>query len=181
MPETTIALRCAVHPGRAATDRCPICARPRCDEDVAAYRAAGCAACFVEAKEERPRSTPQRVIGAGLAGVPVAVIGGWIYAQYVEVQTFSWLVPILIGAGASWACASGWQRGGGLFAPAIVIGVVAGLCGTAFGFRLYPHGPHDPLRPWHEVGLPYLCAIIGAVVWPFVLGPPRRPKPPATG
>jgi hypothetical protein len=109
----------------------------------------------------------------------VAVIGGWIYSQYVEVHIFAWAVPILIGVAGSWAAAVAWQRGGGWARPAIVIGAVAALCGTAFGFRLFPHGPHDPLHPWHEVGLPYLCTVAGAVLWPVVLGPPRKPKAPS--
>jgi hypothetical protein len=123
-----------------------------------------------------PRSTGQRVVAAGLAGIPVAVIGGWIYAQYVEVPTFSWLVPVLIGVAASTATTSAWQRGGGWSRPAVAIAVVASLCGTAFGFRLFPHGPHDPLHPWHLVGTPYICTVLGAVLWPLALGPPRKSK-----
>jgi hypothetical protein len=103
--------------------------------------------------------------------VPVAVIGGWIYSQYVEVHLFSWLVPALIGiAGAS---------PGSLFRRAArsnpaVIGAIAGLLGTAFGFRLFPHGPSNPLHPWHEVWFPYAASVIAAIAWPVVLGPPRR-------
>jgi hypothetical protein len=59
----------------------------------------------------------------------------------------------------------------------VAIGVLASLLGTALGFRLFPHGPHDPLHPFHEVGLPYLCAAIAAVLWPIVLGPPKRAAP----
>ena len=29
-------------------------------------------------------------------------------------------------------------------------------------------------RPWHVVGLPYICTAVAAIVWPIVLGPPRR-------
>jgi hypothetical protein len=177
VPETTPALRCAVHPARAARDLCPVCERPRCADDVMAYAANGCAACLEETVVERPRAFHERVIRSALTVVPVAVIGGWIYAQYVEVSTFSWLVPALIGVAGSSASTTFWQRGGGWSRPAVMIGLVTALCGTAFGFRLYPHGPHDPLHPWHVVGVPYICAVAGALIWPIALGPPRKPKP----
>jgi hypothetical protein len=126
--------------------------------------------------ERRPPPPVAGLLANALTIIPVAVIGGWIYSQYVEVHIFSWLVPALIGiAGSSPSSFIRWpqpQRN------AVMVGVVAGVLGTAFGFRLFPHGPHDPLHPWHEVGLPYLCAIVGAVLWPIILGPPRKPKPP---
>jgi hypothetical protein len=175
--DTIAGFRCAVHPGRVARDRCPNCGRLRCDDDVAEYRDRGCAACLLEvAARRRPRSAAERAISAALSGIPVAVIGGWIYSQYVEVHIFAWVVPTLIGVAGSWAAAVAWQRGGGWARPAVLIGAIAALCGTAFGFRLFPHGPHDPLHPLHEVGLPYLCTVAGAVLWPIVLGPPRPPK-----
>ncbi|HVV77599.1 MAG TPA: hypothetical protein VHC43_16385 [Mycobacteriales bacterium] len=178
MPETIAALRCAVHPGRAARDRCPSCDRPRCDDDATAYGDRGCGACQVESDERRPRSRSERLIAAGLAGIPVAVVGGWIYSQYVEVHIFSWLVPALIGVAGSSTCAYAWQRGGGLSRPAVAISAVAAVLGTAFGFRLFPHGPHNPLHPANEVTFPYVCAALGAVLWPIALGPPRKPKSP---
>lgn len=176
MPDTTVALRCAVHPSRVARDRCPNCDRPRCAEDALTHGAGGCAACVVEAVASQPRTFRERVIASGLTVVPVAVIGGWIYSQYVEVSTFSWLVPALIGVAGASASTTVWQRGGGWSRPAVMIGLVAAVCGTAFGFRLYPHGPHDPLHPWHIVGLPYICAVAGSLLWPIALGPPRKPK-----
>lgn len=179
MPDPITALRCAVHPGRAARDHCPVCARPRCEEDARGYGVRGCSACLVETDEGRSRTVIERMISAGLAGVPIAVIGGWIYSQYVEVHIFSWLVPTLIGVAGASSCVFAWQRGGGMYVPALVIGAVAAVLGTAFGFRLFPHGPHNPLHPWHLVAFPYVCAALGAVLWPVALGPPRKPKPVA--
>jgi hypothetical protein len=169
-------MRCAVHAGRAAHDRCPVCDRPRCDEDAVDYGERGCAACVAATTQRRPVSPLEATVAAGQAIVPVAAIGGWIYSQYVEVHIFSWLVPALIGiAGSS---AGIFRRQVSARRP-VVIGAVAGLLGTALGFRLFPHGPHDPLHPFNEVGLPYLCAVVAAAVWPLVLGPPRRPDRPA--
>jgi hypothetical protein len=125
----------------------------------------------------RPASPLESAITAGLAIVPVAGIGGWIYSQYVEVHVFSWLVPSLIGVAGSWAATALWQRTSSPSRQAVAIGVLASLLGTALGFRLFPHGPHDPLHPFHEVGLPYLCAAIAAILWPIVLGPPKRRAP----
>ncbi|HVY08911.1 MAG TPA: hypothetical protein VHB18_02045 [Mycobacteriales bacterium] len=175
MSEPVVILRCAVHSGRAAHDRCPRCGRPRCDVDVETYGTTGCAACRSAGDEARQAPPLLAPVAAGLTIVPVAGVGGWIYSQYVEVQVFSWLVPLLIGVAASWSATVLWHIFADTSRRAILIGIVAALCGTALGFRLYPHGPHDPLKPWHVVGLPYLCTVVAAIVWPIVLGPPRRP------
>ncbi len=177
MPDTIVALRCAVHPGRVARDRCARCERPRCADDAALYGEGGCAACHADALEAPAASALETFVAAAQVIVPVAVIGGWIYSQYVEVHIFSWLVPILIAVAGS-SPGSFLRRAQPRVNPPVV-GAIAGLLGTAFGFRLFPHGPHDPLHPWHEVGVPYLCAIAAAVLWPLVLGPPRKPKPVA--
>jgi MFS family permease len=122
------------------------------------------------------------LVSAAAPVVPVAAIGGWIYSQYVEVHVFSWLVPALIGVAGSSASSALAQRRAPSTARLtnrvpLLMGAIAAVLGTALGFRLFPHGPHDPLHPWHEVGLPYLAAAIAAVIWPLVLGPPRRAEP----
>jgi MFS family permease len=115
-------------------------------------------------------------VRAGLASFPVAFFGGWIATQYVDTHLFSLVVPGLIGLAATWLAGLASYRAGAAAAVVVVIGAVAGLLGTALGFRLYPHGPHDPLRPWSLVGAPYLCAVAGAALWPVVLRPPRRDR-----
>jgi MFS family permease len=122
------------------------------------------------------------LVSAAAPVVPVAAIGGWIYSQYVEVHVFSWLVPALIGVAGSSASSALAQRRTPSTARRtsrvpLLMGAIAAVLGTALGFRLFPHGPHNPLHPWNEVGLPYLAAAIAAVVWPLVLGPPRRAEP----
>lgn len=176
MSESPTVMRCAVHPSRAAHDQCPVCSRPRCDDDSLEYGGRGCAACLTPTSRKRIASPVEALLSGAQVIVPVAAIGGWIYSQYVEVHIFSWLVPALIGiAGASFGA---WRRRAPFLRQPALVGAVAGLLGTAFGFRLFPHGPHDPLHPWHEVGFPYLCAVVAALVWPLVLGPPRRSAEP---
>jgi hypothetical protein len=165
--------RCAVHPGRPAHDSCPRCGRHRCAADASDFGERGCPACAEVRRTTRAWTHPNSAIAAGLAGVPVVLIGGWIASQYVDVHIFSLLVPALIGVAGTSAATSAWRAPGRSW-PAVGIGALAGVLGTALGFRLYPHGPHDPLRPWRQVALPYLCAAVAAVVWPFILGPPRR-------
>jgi uncharacterized membrane protein YfcA len=175
-------MRCAVHFGRAAHDECPVCGRPRCGEDVREFGERGCAACAESQIQTRVAAPLAAVVLAVAPVVPVAAIGGWIYSQYVEVHIFSWLVPALLGIAGSSASSALSQRRARTTrrrvrrAP-ILMGAIAAVLGTALGFRLFPHGPHDPLHPWHEVGLPYFAAAIAAIVWPLVLGPPRRPDP----
>jgi hypothetical protein len=170
--ESLAVTRCAVHFGRAAHDRCPVCSRPRCDDDALEYGERGCAACLAASNRRRALTPLESLLSGAQVIVPVAVVGGWIYSQYVEVHVFSWLVPALIGiAGASFGA---WRRRAPYLRQPAVVGAVTALLGTAFGFRLFPHGPHDPLHPWHEVGFPYLCAVVAAALWPLVLGPPRR-------
>jgi uncharacterized membrane protein YfcA len=88
------------------------------------------------------------------------------------------LVPALIAVAGSSTGFVGRQQES-RWRP-MLVGAMAGLLGTALGFRLYPHGPHDPLHPWHEVGLPYISVVVAAALWPLVLGPPRRPEQAAT-
>jgi MFS family permease len=175
-------MRCAVHSGRAAHDECPVCGRARCDEDVREFGERGCAACVVNQAPVRLVSPIAAVVLAAAPVVPIAAIGGWIYSQYVEVHIFSWLVPGLIGVAGSSASSALSQRRSTptrrrVSRIPILMGAVAALLGTALGFRLFPHGPHNPLHPWHEVGLPYIAAAVAALAWPLVLGPPRRADP----
>ncbi|HVW80055.1 MAG TPA: hypothetical protein VHB69_03830 [Mycobacteriales bacterium] len=174
-------MRCAVHVGRAAHDHCPVCGRPRCDDDAADYRDRGCAACVVNRVAARPVPRAARLVAAGVPVVPIAAVGGWIYSQYVEVHIFSWLVPALLGVAGSSVAGALLHRVAAIRQRIdrlpLLAGAIAAVLGTALGFRLFPHGPHDPLHPWHEVGLPYICAVVAAIVWPLILGPPRRTQP----
>lgn len=165
--------RCAVHPGRTRYDDCPTCGRARCVDDARRFGDRGCNACISESTAVRA-SAFDLVVRAGLAAMPVALVGGWIAAEYVEVHLFSWLFPMLVGLAATAVAGLASYRRGLDTVPVTIIGAVAGLLGTALGFRLYPHGPDDPLTPWSEVWFPYLCSVIGAGLWSVLLRPANR-------
>lgn len=168
------ASRCAVHPGRLAVDRCRRCGRLRCAPDAQAYADRGCRGCLRRGDRRRVRRF-EATVRAGLAGIFVALIGGAITTQYVDDHLFSLIVPGLIGAAASWAGSAAIGRHSRNLPIVAVVASLAGLVGTALGFRLVPGG-QSPLHPDWEVGPPYLCTVIGAVVWTLIWNP--RPRSP---
>jgi len=174
------AIRCALHPARLAVDSCPRCARPRCGADAAEYGGRGCVACLNPAPVAPPAPYAERVVRAGLAAFVVALIGGWIATQYVDVQFFSEVAPGLVGLATAWAAsaAAGGPADVRLRRATLLIAAVAGLLGAGLAFRLESAGGQDPLGSWHEVGPPYVAALVGTLAWPIVFAPPAR-KPRA--
>lgn len=179
--------RCARHPGRVAVDRCPVCDRARCADDATDYAGAGCPVCSSERqRERRPESTGELLIKAGLAALPAVFIGGDIAKEYVGVHIWSLLVPGVIGVAACWAPLAVLHRsgrtGGELRRLTRVVsglGACGGLLATALGFRLWPGGPPEILRPWGLVGLPYVVTAAAALLWPYAYGGPKQPEPEA--
>jgi hypothetical protein len=169
---TVAGARCAVHPARRAADACPVCRRPRCGADAATYAAAGCAACAVSNQpSDRPVPPAERIVRAGLAAVALAFAGAWVAAQYVDTQYFALIAPALVGLGCAWAASAAGQ---GL--PTRVVLIVAGVTavlGTALSDRLVPGGQNLFLPASHRLP-PYLAAVVGALAWPVLFGPPRR-------
>src|SRR5580693_4281365 len=86
---TPVAQRCVVHPGRAAVEECPRCGRARCAEDVASYGDRGCGVCLTAEVPRRPPSSLEIAVGAGLASLPAAFLGGWVASQYVDTHIFA--------------------------------------------------------------------------------------------
>ncbi|HEU5034662.1 MAG TPA: hypothetical protein VFT62_07900 [Mycobacteriales bacterium] len=173
-----VGVRCAVHPARLAADGCPVCGRPRCGADVASHGGSGCAACAGAAVGRPARSTLELAVRAGLAGIVVALAGGWVATQYVGVHVMSLVAPALIGlaAGAATAAVTGRPRPPatpGIVVLAIALG--AAVLGTALGFRL-TIGGGSPLHPAGDVGPPYLAALGGVLAWPVLFGPPRKSR-----
>jgi hypothetical protein len=170
--------RCVVHPSRRAVDDCPVCGRARCAADATEWDVRGCAACGAQPRPRRgaPPSTVELAVRGGLAGLVVAVLGGFVATQYVDTRYFAVVAPGLVGLAAAWAvtaAARPWaarQR----VAP-LVVASAAALLGTGLGFRLVPGG-QSLVGPAGEVGPPYLAAVVGVLAWPLVFAPPSRTR-----
>jgi hypothetical protein len=110
----------------------------------------------------------------------VVWLGGWIATQYVGVHIFSLVLPGLVGLGGWWA-ASGAGGRGDRSARRLLLAVagIAGLLGTAFGFRLVPGG-QSVLRPLGVVLAPYGCALLGAALGAALFPGFKSAKPPTT-
>jgi len=174
------AIRCALHPARVAVDSCPRCQRPRCGADAATYAERGCGACLNPAPVAPRAPYAERLVRAGAAAFVVALVGGWIATQYVDVQYFSLLAPGLVGLATGWAASAAAGPGGARLRRAtLLIGAVAAVLSAALAFRLQSGGGEDPVGSWDEVGPPYLAAVIGTLAWPIVFGPPKRKRSPA--
>ncbi|MDQ1748830.1 MAG: hypothetical protein QOD07_3093 [Frankiaceae bacterium] len=173
------ATRCALHPARLAVGSCPRCSRPRCGVDAAAYGERGCGACAAPAPAAPAAPYLERVVRAGAAAYVVALLGGWIATQYVDVQLFSVVAPALVGLATGWAAATaaGTPAGVRVRRVTLLIGAVAAVLSAGLAFRLESGGGQDPVSAWHEVGPPYLAAIFGTLAWPVVFAPPKRKRP----
>lgn len=162
--------RCSVHPARRAADACPACGRTRCGADAAAYGTRGCPSCVRERAGGVPAGRTEQWLRAGLAALAVAFVGGWIAAQYVDTQWFATVAPGLVGLGCAWAASSAAPA-----APALLpagVGAAAGVLATGLSDRLVPGGQNLFLPPGHRLP-PYAAAIVGAVLWRVLFGPPR--------
>src|SRR4051812_21989860 len=166
--------RCAVHPARPALDDCPVCGRPRCPVDASTYGATGCGACRAATQSRATVGLLPYAVRAGLAGIAVALVGGWIATQYVGVHLMSLVAPAVVGLAASWAVGAAARRQTSRLLV-LALAAVAAVLGTALGFRLTPGG-QSPLHPAGEVGAPYLAALVGVVAWPLLLEPRRGGK-----
>jgi hypothetical protein len=180
------ATRCVRHPGRVAVDRCPVCERARCAQDVATHAGSGCAVCRTAAALPPPVTSLHLAIAAGVWCLPAVFLGGVIASEYVRDHIFSLIVPALVGVGACWPALVVLHRSGRSAAElrrlTLLVSGFAGFCGvlgTALGFRLDPGGPPQILSPWRLVGLPYVFALLAGLLWPYVYGPPKRPDPEA--
>lgn len=169
--------RCAVHPARPVHDDCPVCGRGRCHADAELLGTTGCLACSQAPSSRAPAGSWELLVRAGLAGLAVTDVGGWIATQYVRVHLMSLVAPAVLGLAASWAVsrAAGRLRPRGL---TWTTAALAAVLGTALGFVLTPGG-QNPVRDWSLVGGPYLAALVGVALGPLVFGAGSRSRPAA--
>lgn len=167
--------RCAAHPARPAVDTCPVCARPRCGADAAAYP--GClldVAPPVTSAVVRRRTPPtdlERLVRAGLGAQVVALLSGPVASEYVQAGVFAYLGPFVVGVvcGATALRAASTDGRGRLGMQVRVIGATLAVIAVAFGFSLEVS---QPVLSTSTL-LPYLAAAAGAVLW--TIPPKRRP------
>ncbi len=173
-------MRCAVHPSRPATDRCPVCGRPRCSPDADRYGAAGCEACQ-ETPSGRAPAAREIVVRAGLAGMAALLFDGWVETQYVRVHLLSLIAPVVGGLAAAWVCsAAAGMDGRRLRSAVLAVAGGAAVLGAALAFRVNSGGGLSPVHPAGRVGPPYLAALGGVALWQLVFAAPRR-QPPGDG
>jgi hypothetical protein len=109
-------------------------------------------------------------VRAGLAALAVSMLGGWVAAQYVDTQYFAVVAPALVGLGCAWAATA---AGGRMPARvAVALAGVAAVLGTGLSDRLVPGGQNLLVPASHRLP-PYLAAVLGALAWPVLFGPPR--------
>jgi hypothetical protein len=121
----------------------------------------------------------ERIVRAGAAAFVVALLGGWVGTQYVDVHVFSVVAPGLVGLATGWAAgaAAGGPANARLRRATLLVGAVAAVLSAGLAFRLESGGGQDPLGSWGEVGPPYLAAVLGTLAWPIVFAPPARRAP----
>lgn len=171
--------RCAVHPGRPASDTCPVCDRPRCRADAQLAPGGGCVACRGDlAAPPTPPLPPdgERLVRAALAATAAALAGGVVASEYVEAPYFAYLAPLIVGllVAAAATRAARTDGTGPLGGRVRSISIAYALVGCALGFLTQPGTP----SPFDDLGgkvLPYLCSVAGAVLWCL---PPRRVPAP---
>ena len=168
-----VGARCATHPGRLATDACPVCDRGRCAPDAVAYADGGCGVCAASRPVGQAPGVTETAVRAGLAALAVAVAGGWVVTQHVNVHLMSLIAPALLGLAVCWAAtAAAGARSGSQRLLVLLVAAAGALAGTALGFRLFGR-PITPVHPVHQVGPPYLTALAGVLGWPLLAGPSR--------
>jgi hypothetical protein len=116
------------------------------------------------------------LVRAALGAYAIAILGGWVGTQYVDVHLFSVVAPALVGLASAWAAtaAAGATVTGAQARRRVALVAAAGaVLSAALAFRLESGGGQDPLGSWGEVGPPYLFAIVGTLAWPVLFSAPN--------
>jgi hypothetical protein len=163
-----LALRCAVHPSRAAHDTCPVCTQPRCDADAAAAPGGGCLAC--EGRRTRAGAPPMDL--ASLAGAAclcnvTAVVAGMVASEYVGAGWVGWVVPAFAGVAVAIAAEAGARKHRGVALR--VLAAAYSVLAVAVGLH-DPRAAASPFTPVLRVAGLYAIAAAASWVW---TAPPR--------
>lgn len=156
--------RCAAHLGRPAVDLRPVCPRPRCGADVLG---GSCAVCRGgSAPDRRPAAGPlELLVRAALAANAVAVAWGYVTAEYVGTDLFTYLSPAVLGALCGAAARAATRQVGrspiGSRVRAVAVGYA--LVGVALAFLL--EGTYAPLSLELDVLVAYVIAAGAAWLW----------------
>ena len=166
MPSTAVKQRCAAHPGRPAVDSCPVCDRPRCGADAAEAVGGGCAVChgITETRSHPPASALELLVRGAVGANLMAVLWGYVEAEYVQAGVFQYLAPLVLGAftgGVSMAAAG--QPRGKVGTRMRLLAVGYSLLGCAWGF--VREGTFGALSTSGDVLLPYLLAAVACWGW----------------
>lgn len=169
-PTEQVQDRCAAHPGRPAVDACPVCGRPRCGADAATAHGGGCEVCHgVASQPSHPAASRLELAVRGALGANLmAVLWGFVEAEYVQAGIFQYLAPLVLGAftGGVAMAAAGQPRGvDGTRMRLVAVGYAVLGCG--FGF--VKEGTFGALSTSGDVLLPY--ALAAAACWLWTLPP----------
>jgi len=122
------------------------------------------------------------MLRAALAGLGIGYVGAWAAAQYVDTQFCAVVVPALIGLACAWAATAAAGMASAARPPRMlmVIAAVTAVLATALSDRLVPGGQNLFVPAGHRLP-PYLAAVIGALAWPVLFGPPKNRRPDGSG
>lgn len=114
---------------------------------------------------------------AALAALGIGFVGAWVAAQYVDTQYFGVIVPGLVGLACAWAstAAAGGGPAGVAKRPLLGLAAVMAVLATGLSDRLVPGGQNLFSPPGHRLP-PYLAAVVGALLWPVLFGPPKKAR-----
>jgi len=118
------------------------------------------------------------MLRAALAALGIGYVGAWVAAQYVDTQYFAVVVPALIGLACAWAATAAAGMATATRPPRMlmVIAAVTAVLATALSDRLVPGGQNLFVPAGHRLP-PYVAAVIGALAWPVLFGPPKKRRP----
>lgn len=158
-------------------DACPVCGRPRCGADAAEPLGGGCQVCHGTVVDVRrvPPGTRELVVRGVLAANLMAVLWGFVEAEYVQASFFQYLAPVVLGAFTGGVTMAAAQHPRGRLGQRLRLAATAyAVLGCAFGF--VKEGTFGALSSSTDVLVPYLLAAVACWGWTT---PPKAKRAPA--